>query len=75
MLCICFRHEVKEDGDYKFCFDNSYSHFSKKTVYFEVYLDSDTDDYSDKWEDFSFSPELMYNDTMDQIKVIMTVNI
>lgn len=60
---------MKEDGDYKFCFDNRFSTFSRKTVYFEVYVDADSDDYNDKWDDFEFSPELMYNDTMDQIKV------
>ncbi|CAL1279705.1 unnamed protein product [Larinioides sclopetarius] len=62
------RHEVKEDGDFKLCFDNRHSHFSTKTVYFEVFVDSDSDDYDDKWDDYDFSPELLYNDTMDQIK-------
>ncbi|GBL89580.1 Transmembrane emp24 domain-containing protein 1 [Araneus ventricosus] len=62
------RHEVKEDGDFKLCFDNHHSHFSTKTVYFEVFVDSDSDDYDEKWDDYDFSPELLYNDTMDQIK-------
>ncbi|GFY30450.1 transmembrane emp24 domain-containing protein 1 [Trichonephila clavipes] len=63
------RYDVKEDGDYKFCFDNQHSHFSTKTVYFEVFVDSDSDDYDDKWDNYDFSPELLYNDTMDQIKI------
>ncbi|XP_054707857.1 transmembrane emp24 domain-containing protein 5-like [Uloborus diversus] len=61
------RHDVKEEGDYKFCFDNRYSSFFKKTVYFEVYVDSE--DYDEKWDDIDFMPELLYNDTMDQLKI------
>lgn len=60
---------MKEDGDYKFCFDNRYSTFSRKTIYFEVYVDSESDDDDNKWDDFEFYPELTYNDTVDQIKV------
>ncbi|XP_035213420.1 transmembrane emp24 domain-containing protein 5-like [Stegodyphus dumicola] len=63
------RYDVKEDGDFKFCFDNRHSHFSKKTIYFEVYVDSDSEDYTDRWNDYDFSPELLYNDTVDQIKI------
>lgn len=63
------RWDVKVEGDYKFCFDNTYSHFSRKSVYFEVYVDSEADDYDEKWGGFSFSPELLYNDTVDSIKM------
>ncbi|GIY05774.1 transmembrane emp24 domain-containing protein 5 [Caerostris darwini] len=63
------KHDVKESGDFKLCFDNHHSHFSTKTVYFEVFVDSDSEDYDDKWDDYDLSPELLYNDTMDQIKI------
>ncbi|KFM73125.1 Transmembrane emp24 domain-containing protein 1, partial [Stegodyphus mimosarum] len=62
------RYDVKEDGDFKFCFDNRHSHFSKKTVYFELFVDSNPEDYTDWWKDYDFSPELLYNDTVGQIK-------
>ncbi|XP_015930186.1 transmembrane emp24 domain-containing protein 5 [Parasteatoda tepidariorum] len=62
------RHEVKEAGDYKFCFDNRHSLLSVKTVYFDVYIDNESAD-DDQWDDYDFSPELLYNDTMDQIKI------
>lgn len=68
-MIFLFRYEVKEDGDYQLCFNNHHSHFSTKTVYFEVFLDSDSDDYNEKWDDYDFLPELQYNDTIDQIKV------
>ncbi|KAG8199565.1 hypothetical protein JTE90_009404 [Oedothorax gibbosus] len=63
------RYDVKEDGDYKLCFNNHHSHFSTKTVYFEVFVDSDSDDYNERWDDYDFLPELQYNDTIDQIKI------
>lgn len=66
------RYEVKDDGDYKFCFDNEFSHFSTKSVYFEVYVDSDSDDI--RWDDvkMDFPTELSaYSDIIEQIKESM----
>ncbi|XP_023226135.1 transmembrane emp24 domain-containing protein 5-like [Centruroides sculpturatus] len=63
------RHDVKEDGDYKFCFDNEFSHFATKSVYFEVYVDSDSDDI--RWDDvqMDFPTEISeYTDSIEQIK-------
>ncbi|KAM9856509.1 transmembrane emp24 domain-containing protein 1-like [Aulostomus maculatus] len=31
--------DPSEDGDYKVCFDNSFSRFSEKMVFFETYID------------------------------------
>lgn len=62
------RLDVKEDGDYKLCFDNTYSTFSHKTVYFEVYVDNGSDQEDWFVDEFTFSPEVIYNDTTDQIK-------
>jgi p24 family protein gamma-2 len=33
------RHEVKTDGDYRFCFDNTFSNFNTKTVFFELIIE------------------------------------
>lgn len=30
------RYEVKVDGDYRVCFDNRFSTFNKKTIFFEL---------------------------------------
>ncbi|CAN7938475.1 unnamed protein product [Ixodes hexagonus] len=63
------RHEVKEHGDHSLCFDNSLSTVSSKTVYFEVYVDSSNSE-EDDWDakEIPYSPELIYNDTVSDIK-------
>ncbi|XP_076341542.1 transmembrane emp24 domain-containing protein 1-like [Tachypleus tridentatus] len=64
------RHEVKERGDYKICFDNTNSRFSTKSVYFEIFVDSEEED---RWDnlDVVYPPELIYNDTIEDIKNCM----
>lgn len=34
-----FRVEPTQEGDYEICFDNSFSHFSEKMVFFEIILE------------------------------------
>lgn len=44
------RHEVKMDGDHRFCFDNTFSLFNRKTVFFEIIVESDEDEGKpDEW--------------------------
>lgn len=44
------RHEVKMDGDHRFCFDNTFSMFNRKTVFFEVIVESNEDENKpDEW--------------------------
>ena len=38
------RTKAFEDGDYKLCFDNSFSIFSAKTIFFEISTNDDEDD-------------------------------
>ena len=40
------RTKAFEDGDHKLCFDNSFSVFSAKTVFFEISTDVDDEDDS-----------------------------
>lgn len=63
------RHEVKEHGDHAICFDNSPSMVASRTVYFEVYVDN-TNSEEDEWDpkEIPYSPELIYNDTVSDIK-------
>ncbi|KAK6640060.1 hypothetical protein RUM43_008337 [Polyplax serrata] len=35
------RIDIKEDGDYKLCFDNRFSSFNTKTVYFELIIEAE----------------------------------
>lgn len=45
------RLEVKVDGDHRFCFDNSFSTFNRKTVFFEIIVESDEEGKpsADEW--------------------------
>lgn len=44
-----------EDGDYRLCFDNSFSKLSEKMVFFEVVVNSQSDagGAREDWEDFA----------------------
>ncbi|XP_045505793.1 transmembrane emp24 domain-containing protein 5-like [Colias croceus] len=45
------RHTSVLEGDYRFCFDNTFSTFSQKTVFFDLMIDtedSQSKDYDDK---------------------------
>ena len=39
-----FRTTMSEAGDYKICFDNLFSRFNTKTVFFGLVIESDEDD-------------------------------
>lgn len=43
------RQEVKEEGDFRVCFDNTFSHISTKVVFFEIIVDDSGNDDSD-WD-------------------------
>ncbi|XP_060068185.1 transmembrane emp24 domain-containing protein 1-like [Ylistrum balloti] len=51
-------HKVEAEvaGDYKICFDNTFSHFNPKVVYFELVSDDD-DDEDDDDKDWNFAKE------------------
>ncbi|XP_049883150.1 transmembrane emp24 domain-containing protein 5-like [Pectinophora gossypiella] len=47
------RHTASLEGDYRFCFDNSFSTFSEKTVFFDLVIDTEDNqekDYDDDKE-------------------------
>lgn len=42
-----------EDGDYMFCFDNTFSAISEKLIFFELILDNmEADQKPDDWKEF-----------------------
>lgn len=56
------RIDVKKDGIYRFCFDNAFSTFNRKTVFFELIIE--TEGESNSRENFDYeglSPEEVYD--------------
>ncbi|XP_017074483.1 transmembrane emp24 domain-containing protein 5 [Drosophila eugracilis] len=39
------RHDVTKEGDYRFCFDNSFSMFNRKTVFFELIVEREGEQF------------------------------
>ncbi|XP_020487557.1 transmembrane emp24 domain-containing protein 5 [Labrus bergylta] len=65
-------HTVEtEDGDYMFCFDNSFSSVSEKLIFFELILDNmDTDKDPDDWKEYVHGTDILdmkLEDIMDAI--------
>lgn len=78
------RTKTFEDGDHKICFDNTFSIFSAKTVFFEISTDNDDEDdegeikienNNDVWGDTDqafyagLRPEEIYDIHVQDIKV------
>ncbi|XP_059410995.1 transmembrane emp24 domain-containing protein 1b, partial [Carassius carassius] len=64
--------EPTEAGDYQICFDNSFSRFSEKMVFFEVILDSQANDAGadDEWAGLG-EPESLLEYKLEDIKESM----
>lgn len=45
------RVDAQLDGDYRFCFDNTFSSYNAKTVFVELIVEEDGDDDGDRWGD------------------------
>ncbi|KAI5205668.1 Transmembrane Emp24 Domain-Containing Protein 1 [Manis pentadactyla] len=59
--------EPTEAGDYKLCFDNSFSTISEKLVFFELIFDSLQDEEVEGWAE-AVEPEEMLDVKMEDIK-------
>lgn len=69
-VCLS-RVEPTEAGDYKLCFDNSFSTISEKLVFFELIFDSLQDDEEvEGWAE-AVEPEEMLDVKMEDIKVCL----
>ncbi|XP_048051128.1 transmembrane emp24 domain-containing protein 1b [Megalobrama amblycephala] len=64
--------EPSEAGDYQICFDNTFSRFSEKMVFFEVILDNPSNDAGgdDEWAGLG-EPENLLEYKLDDIKESM----
>ncbi|KAM4598718.1 transmembrane emp24 domain-containing protein 1-like [Polymixia lowei] len=61
-----------EDGDYRLCFDNSFSKLSEKMVFFEVIIDGqgDSQGENEEWADLA-APESMVDYKLEDIRASM----
>lgn len=68
------RQEAKEDGDYKICFDNTFSHISTKVIYFEIIVEMEDED-DDSWDENSIprgiTPEEIYEMRIEEIEEVI----
>lgn len=49
-----------EDGDYMFCFDNTFSAVSEKIIFFELILDNmDADEDLEDWKEYVHGTDIL----------------
>ncbi|XP_053549933.1 transmembrane emp24 domain-containing protein 5 [Bombina bombina] len=69
-------HTVEtEDGDYQFCFDNTFSRVSEKVIFFELILDHVGDDGNEKedWKNYIVGTDLLDMKLEDIMETINSV--
>ncbi|XP_068599478.1 transmembrane emp24 domain-containing protein 5 [Brachionichthys hirsutus] len=68
-------HTVEtEEGDYMFCFDNTFSRVSEKTIFFELILDNmDVDEDPDDWKEYVHGTDMLDMKLEDIIDTISSV--
>uniref|UniRef100_A0A4W5N7Q3 Transmembrane p24 trafficking protein 1b n=1 Tax=Hucho hucho TaxID=62062 RepID=A0A4W5N7Q3_9TELE len=66
---FCSRVEPTEEGDYQICFDNSFSRFSEKMVFFEVIIEGQPGDLGgdDEWAGLG-EPESLLEYKLEDIR-------
>lgn len=62
------RVEAALEGDYKICFDNRFSSYNSKTVFFELLIDSDDSEDETNERIEGIIPEEVYSLTVEEIK-------
>ncbi|XP_077426308.1 transmembrane emp24 domain-containing protein 1b [Vanacampus margaritifer] len=65
--------ETTVDGDYQVCFDNSFSHFSEKMVFFELYVEGERGDVGgeEEWAGLEEVDENMVQYKLEDIREYM----
>lgn len=66
-----YRLTAAETGDFKFCIDNSFSHFSNKIVFFELYVNDETE--QNRANIVSSEEAADYEYKLDDFRVISSV--
>ncbi|XP_059488736.1 transmembrane emp24 domain-containing protein 5-like [Neocloeon triangulifer] len=63
------RFPIQEDGDYKFCWDNSFSSYNSKTVFFEILVETEGEGDDWNWdEDIGLTAEDVYEIKVQDIQ-------
>jgi hypothetical protein len=77
ILKIAFftRHTAQEEGDHKFCWDNSFSSYNSKTVFFELLLENENHEEWNWDEEMGLTPEDVYEMKVQDIQVKFCQNI
>lgn len=66
------RIEVDTDGDYKFCFDNTFSSYNTKTIFVELIVENEDDQWGDGDIDLQgLRPEEVYELKVEDIQEIV----
>lgn len=66
------RADATVDGDYRFCFDNSFSSYNTKTVFFEFIIEGDDDDWSPEDNpDIDIQPDMVYEMKLQDIEEVL----
>ncbi|KAJ8961791.1 hypothetical protein NQ318_021393 [Aromia moschata] len=67
------RAEVSVTGDYKFCFDNTFSSFNSKTVFFELVIEGNDENEwgSDENLDFGIQADQIYEMKIQDVQEII----
>lgn len=71
-LSVCpYRVEPTEEGDYEICFDNSFSRFSEKMVFFEIIIEGQGGDVGggDEWPGLEEADGDLLEYKLDDIRV------
>lgn len=66
--------DAKENGDYRFCFDNKFSSISTKTVFFELIVDNSEEDKWGSDENYNFDgiePDEIYNLKIEDVQELV----
>ncbi|KAK2702054.1 transmembrane emp24 domain-containing protein 1-like [Artemia franciscana] len=58
------RQTMDETGDYKACFDNSFSIYSAKSVFFEILIENDQDESKEIWGESNI-PDVLLDKMQD----------
>ncbi|XP_075038461.1 transmembrane emp24 domain-containing protein 5 [Mixophyes fleayi] len=63
------------NGDYQFCFDNTFSHISEKVIFFELILDHITGEENDQedWKNYVIGTDLLDMKLEDILETINSV--
>lgn len=60
LLLVLSSSVESEDGDYMFCFDNTFSSVSEKLIFFELILDNmDADENPDDWKEYVHGSDML----------------